>query len=260
MLRALLLAPPGAGKGTQGERIAQVYGVPHLATGDLLRRHVADATPLGGEAKGYMDRGELVPDRLVVDVIVDRIAGSSPPAGFVLDGFPRTLAQARQSYDWGRAKGRTFHAVISLQVAEDELVRRLIERGKRSGRTDDNEETIRNRLAVYAEHTEPLLDFYRGRDILIEVDGMGPVPEVTARIRDALGPLDLPVTRTVHHLSLSNPRGARQADLPTLLRRMADALEQLRPGAVEDVGLAFEHTQGGAVPRLTVYFHPREPE
>ena len=234
--------------------------MPHLATGDLLRRHVADATPLGSEAKAYMDRGELVPDRLVVDVIVDRIAGSSPPAGFVLDGFPRTLAQARQSYDWGRAKGRTFHAVISLQVPEDELVRRLIERGKRSGRTDDNEETIRNRLTVYAEHTEPLLDFYRGRDILIEVDGTGQVPDVTARIRDALGPLDLPVTRTVHHLSLSNPRGSRQADLPALLRRMADALEQLRPGAVEDVGLAFDSTEGGAVPRLTVYFHPREPE
>jgi adenylate kinase len=189
MLRALLLAPPGAGKGTQGERLAALYRVPHLATGDLLRRHVADSTPLGREAKGYMDRGELVPDRLVVDMILDRIAGEVPLSGFVLDGFPRTLTQARQSYDWGRAKGRTFHAVISLRVPEDELVRRLLERGRSSGRSDDNEETIRNRLTVYAAHTEPLLDFYRGRDILVEVDGTGPVPDVTARIGDALLPL-----------------------------------------------------------------------
>jgi adenylate kinase len=256
----LLLAPPGAGKGTQGERLAQVYGVPHLATGDLLRRHVAEATPLGAEAKGFMDRGELVPDRLVVDVIVDRIAGAAPLAGFVLDGFPRTLTQARQSYDWGRARGRTFHAVISLRVPEDELVRRLLERGRKSGRTDDNEETIRNRLTVYAEHTEPLLDFYRGRDILIEVDGTGPVPEVTARIRDALGPLDLPATRTVHHLSLSNPRGPNQGDLPSLLRRLADTIEQLRPGGVEDLTFAAESTDDGPRHRLTVYFHPSERE
>ena len=192
MLRALLLAPPGAGKGTQGERLAQVYGVPHLATGDLLRHHVAEATALGREAKGYMDRGELVPDRLVVDMVSDRIAGAQQLAGFVLDGFPRTLTQARQSYEWGRAKGRTFHAVISLQVPEDELVRRLVERGRSSGRTDDNEETIRNRLTVYAEHTEPLLDFYRGREILLEVDGTGAVAEVTARIGGALLPLAFP--------------------------------------------------------------------
>jgi adenylate kinase len=192
MLRALLLAPPGAGKGTQGERLAQVYGVPHLATGDLLRRHVAEATALGEEAKGFMDRGELVPDRLVVDMVLDRIAGAAPLTGFVLDGFPRTLTQARQSYDWGRAKGRTFHAVISLQVPEDELVRRLLERGRSSGRSDDTEQTIRNRLRVYAEHTEPLLDFYRGREILIEVDGTGPVAEVTERIGAALLPLAFP--------------------------------------------------------------------
>lgn len=260
MLRALLLAPPGAGKGTQGERLAQVYGVPHLATGDLLRRHVAEATPLGSEAKGFMDRGELLPDRLVVDVIADRIAGPRPLAGFVLDGFPRTLTQARQSYEWGRLRGRTFHAVISLQVPEDELVRRLVERGRSSGRTDDTEETIRHRLAVYAEHTAPLLDFYRGRDILVEVDGTGPVPEVTARIRDALSPLDLPVTRTVHHVSQSNPRGPSQQDVPALLRRMADTIEKLRPAKVHDVTLATEMTEDGPWPHLTVYFHPSEPD
>jgi adenylate kinase len=260
VLRALLLAPPGAGKGTQGERLAQVYGVPHLATGDLLRRHVAEATPLGAEAKAFMDRGELVPDRLVVEVIVDRIAGPKPLAGFVLDGFPRTLTQARQSYEWGRLRGRTFHAVISLQVPEDELVRRLLERGRRSGRTDDAGDTIRRRLAIYAEHTAPLLDFYQGRDILVEVDGTGTVPEVTARIRDALGPLDLPATRTVHHFTQSNPRGPSQHDVAALLRQVADTVEKLRPAKVHDVTFGTEMTEDGPRHHLTVYFHPSEPD
>lgn len=188
MLRALLLAAPGAGKGTQGERLAEVYGVPHLATGDLLRQNVAEGTPVGLEAKSYMDRGELVPDRIVIALIQARLTAEEELKGFVLDGFPRSLPQARTSYEWGRARGATFHAVISLQVGEDELVRRLLERGRHSGRSDDTEATIRHRLAVYDESTRPLLDFYRGRGILVEVDGEGPVEEVTARIRAAVDP------------------------------------------------------------------------
>ena len=189
MLRALLLAPPGAGKGTQGDRLAEVYDVPHLATGDLLRRHVAEGTPLGLEAKQFMDRGELVPDRLVVDLVARHLSGPEPLPGFVLDGFPRTLPQAKTAYDWGRAHDRTFHAVISLDVPEDELVRRLLERGRRSGRTDDTDDTIRHRLAVYAENTRPLLDFYRDRGVLLEIDGTGEIDDVTRRVRDALDPL-----------------------------------------------------------------------
>lgn len=189
MLRALLLAAPGAGKGTQGERLAEVYDVPHLATGDLLRQNVAEGTPVGLEAKSYMDRGELVPDRIVIALIQARLTAEEELKGFVLDGFPRSLAQARTSYEWGRARGATFHAVISLQVGEDELVRRLVERGRHSGRSDDTEATIRHRLAVYDQETRPLLDFYGGRDILVEVDGEGPVEEVTARIRAAVDPL-----------------------------------------------------------------------
>jgi adenylate kinase len=185
-LRALLLAPPGAGKGTQGRRLAEIYGVPHLATGDLLRRHVADGTALGVEAKGYMERGELVPDRLVIALIVDRLTAEKPLRGFLLDGFPRSMKQARQSYEWGEARGTTFHAVIYLDVDEDELVRRLLERGKQSGRSDDNEATIRNRLAVYDATTRPLLYFYRQRGILLEVDGTGEVGEVTDRIKAAV--------------------------------------------------------------------------
>ena len=192
MLRALLLAPPGAGKGTQGDRLAEVYDVPHLATGDMLRLHVAEGTPVGLEAKRFMDRGELVPDRVVVDLVARQISEPEPLPGFVLDGFPRTLAQAKTAYDWGRAHDRTFHAVVSLDVPEDELVRRLLDRGRRSGRTDDTDDTIRHRLAVYTANTQPLLDFYRERGVLLEVDGTGDVDEVTRRIRDALDPLVTP--------------------------------------------------------------------
>ena len=133
MLRALLLAPPGAGKGTQGDRLAEVYGVPHLATGDMLRQHVAEGTEVGLEAKRFMDRGELVPDRVVVELVARHLSGPEPLLGFVLDGFPRTLPQAKTAYDWARAHDRTFQGVISLDVPEDELVRRLLERGKRLG-------------------------------------------------------------------------------------------------------------------------------
>jgi len=189
LLRALLLAPPGAGKGTQGDRLAEVYDVPHLATGDMLRRHVAEHTPVGLEAKRFMDGGELVPDRLVVDLVARHLAGPEPLPGFVLDGFPRTLPQAKTAYDWGRAHDRTFDAVVSLDVPEDELVRRLLQRGRRAGRTDDTEDTIRRRLTVYKKNTQPLLDFYRDRGVLLEIDGTGTVEEVTTRIRDALDPL-----------------------------------------------------------------------
>ena len=187
-LRALLLAPPGAGKGTQGVRLAEAYGVPHLSTGDMLRDEVVAATPLGLEATEYMDRGELVPDRLIVDLITERIDSNTDTDGFVLDGFPRTMPQALAAYDDARRRepARTFHAAISLAVPEGELVRRLIERGRQSGRPDDTEQTIRRRLKVYRENTQPLEDFYRGRGILVEVDGTGPVDEVTDRILEAV--------------------------------------------------------------------------
>ena len=177
-LRALLLAPPGAGKGTQGIRLAERRGVAHLATGDMLRRHVASGTDLGREAKGFMDRGELVPDQLVVSLVMHEISGPPPLSGFVLDGFPRSLVQAEAAYQWGLAHDRTFHAVIALVVPDDELVRRLLDRG----RSDDTEETVRNRLKVYGESTEPLFEFYRRRGILVTVDGTGSIEDVGHRI------------------------------------------------------------------------------
>jgi adenylate kinase len=186
VLRALLLAPPGAGKGTQGELLAKHYGIPHLATGDMLRRHVAEGTPIGKAAESYMQRGELVPDEIVNQLVGEAIAGDEPLEGFVLDGFPRTLDQATAAYDWGRANHRTFNAVISLAVPEAELLRRMLERGKREGRADDTEETVRHRQAVYDKNTRPLLDFYRDRGILREVNGVGTVDEVADRIRAAI--------------------------------------------------------------------------
>lgn len=260
MLRALLLAPPGAGKGTQGERLAEIYGVAHLATGDLLRSHVADGTPLGMEAKGFMDRGDLVPDRLVIDLILACLTGDGPRRGFVLDGFPRSLNQARDSYSWGRARNSTFHAVISLAVEEDELVRRLLERGRRSGRADDNEVTIRNRLRVYDETTRPLLDFYRGRGILVEVDGTGAVEAVTARIRAALDHiLGLPAESTVRRLVQANPKGPGQGDVPALLRRAADTLAGLGPVDVTDLSLESQPTEDGPWYSLSLYFRAGGP-
>jgi adenylate kinase len=185
MARVLLLAPPGAGKGTQGERLAARYNVPHLATGDMLRDHVATGTPVGIEAQSYMDRGELVPDDVVVRLILERMAEQQSD-GFVLDGFPRTLRQAELAYDWAVKSGRTFDAVVSLLVPADELVRRLLERGRASGRSDDNEDTIRRRLGVYDAQTAPLLDYYRDRGILHEVEGTGEVDEVTERVVKAV--------------------------------------------------------------------------
>ena len=192
MLRALLLAPPGAGEGTQGQRLAELYRVPHIATGDLLRQNVAEGTPLGDAARTYMEMGDLVPDDLVVDMIRDRVDGDDPLEGFVLDGFPRTLTQAAAAYEWGKAKERTFRAVISLDVAEDELVRRLLKRGHLDGRIDDTEETIRHRLAVYEEESAPLLGYYRDRGILLSVDGVGDIDDVTDRIVKCLAPVIAP--------------------------------------------------------------------
>jgi len=191
VLRSLLVAPPGAGKGTQGERIAAVYGVPHIATGDLLREKAAQPSPSAGELAAAMARGELVPDEVVMALVVERIAALVPPVGFVLDGFPRTLAQAEQAYAWGTAADLTFHAVVSLDVPEAVLVERVLRRAETSGRQDDTAETVRRRIRVYAESSGPLLDFYRRRGILVEADGTGTVDEVTARIRARLDVLDL---------------------------------------------------------------------
>ena len=180
----LLLGAPGAGKGTQAVRLAARLGVPHVSTGDLLRAAVAAGTPLGREAKAYMDRGELVPDSVVIGLAAERLSRPDAKTGFVLDGFPRTVAQA-EALDTELARlGTKLDRCLALVTDEPALVARLLKRAQLEGRSDDNESTIRNRMRVYREQTEPLIAFYRRRRLLREVDGMGTIEEVAKRIQE----------------------------------------------------------------------------
>jgi len=178
-MRLLLLAPPGAGKGTQGVRLAAKLGVRHVPSGELLREQVRRGTPLGAQAAGYLDRGELVPDALVLELLRPVLAEAAAGGGYVLDGFPRNLAQAEQS-------SVPLDAVVFLRVRTEELVRRLLHRARQQGRSDDNEEVIRRRLDLYHGETAPLADYYRSRNLLVEVDGERPMDEVTDQIVAAL--------------------------------------------------------------------------
>ena len=180
-MRVLLLGPPGAGKGTQADRIAARFQLVHLATGDLLRANVADGTPLGEVAQAYLDSGELVPDEVVVAMMLERLTQPDCKRGFLLDGFPRSVAQARALDEPLAELGTPLDAAINLEVAEEELLHRLARRG----RTDDNAQTIRNRLQVFAASTRPLLDYYEERGVLFSVAAVGMVDEVSERILHA---------------------------------------------------------------------------
>lgn len=187
-----MLGPPGSGKGTQSERLAARYGVPHLSSGELLRAHVRDGTRLGVAARAAMSRGDLIPDELVIRMIADEVLGPNAMGGYVLDGFPRTVPQATAAYDLARQYGITAHAVILLEIAYEELIDRLVTRGEADGRADDTVETIRRRIEVYQERTLPLVDYYQGRDILLRIDASGTIDEVTVAITAALDRLLLP--------------------------------------------------------------------
>jgi adenylate kinase len=188
-MRMLLLAPPGAGKGTQGARLAEHFGVRHIAAGELFREHISRQSEIGRAAKAYVDRGELVPDGLVLDLIMPVVVAATAEGGYVLDGFPRTMPQALAAAELGLRLGVRFHAVVYLDVAEDELVRRLRRRTKEQGRADDTADVIRHRLRVFAEKTRPLIEYYRSRGILVSVDGDQPVDKVTSDILRALSAL-----------------------------------------------------------------------
>jgi adenylate kinase len=184
--RFLLLGPPGAGKGTQAERLVKSLGVPQISTGDMLRAAVKAGTRVGQEAKGFMERGELVPDAVVIGVAEERMRQPDAQQGFILDGFPRTAAQA-EALDAMLAKlGVALERCVALTVDENELVARLLKRAEIEGRADDNETAIRTRMRVYREQTEPLVDYYRKRGVLREIDGLGTVEAVAARIEGAL--------------------------------------------------------------------------
>lgn len=182
-MRIVLFGPPGAGKGTQGARLAEKLKISHLATGDMLRTEVANGTDLGREARQYMDRGDLVPDDVIIGMIRSRLTDS---AGMVLDGFPRTLGQAKALDEAMDEAGTPLDRSIYFKVDEDELVKRLISRGSQQGRTDDTPETISWRMNVYREQTEPVLDYYRSTGRIVEIDGNGSPDMVFDRLVKAV--------------------------------------------------------------------------
>jgi adenylate kinase len=185
-MRLILMGPPGAGKGTQATVIADRYGIPAISTGDIFRSNVSQGTPLGVEARRYMDAGEYVPDEVTNQMVRNRIEEPDAQPGFLLDGYPRTLAQVEELDRMIKQTGHELDTVVVLTVNEDEVVQRLLARAQIEGRADDTEDVIRRRQEVYAEQTAPLIDVYRVRGILLEVDGMGEVDEVTTRIAEAL--------------------------------------------------------------------------
>jgi adenylate kinase len=184
--RLLLLGPPGAGKGTQAKFLVEKLGIPQISTGDMLRAAVAAKTEVGVRAKETMDRGDLVSDEIVIAVADERLSQDDARKGFVLDGFPRTTPQAEALDGILERLSRPLERCVALVVDEDELVARLLKRAELEGRADDNEETIRNRMRVYREETAPLVAYYRERGLLAEVDALGPLEAVEARIAKVL--------------------------------------------------------------------------
>lgn len=185
--RLILLGPPGAGKGTQAARLATRLGVPAISTGDIFRANVSEGTELGQVAQKYMNAGEYVPDEVTNQMVAARLAEPDAAQGFLLDGYPRTEAQVSELDAILAGNGHELTHVVELTADTDEVVARLLNRAKEQGRADDTESVIRRRLDVYAEQTAPLVRIYAGRGLLVQVDGMGDMDEVTARLADALG-------------------------------------------------------------------------
>jgi adenylate kinase len=187
-MRVVLLGPPAAGKGTQARRITDRFGGVHIDTGDILRSNAERGTELGRRARQYMERGELVPNEVVIDMVLERVAEPDCAGGFVLDGFPRTVPQAEALDRRLDELDRPLEATVGLEVEEAELWRRLAERAREQDRPDDeDEQAIRQRLELFARETGPLLDYYDRRGLLLRVDALGEVDEVTGRIAEALG-------------------------------------------------------------------------
>jgi len=183
MFNLILFGPPGSGKGTQSERIVERFGLIHLSTGNLLRQEIHDKTPLGLEAKNFMDKGQLVPDEVVIGMIDSCLEKHPQSKGFLFDGFPRTIAQAEALDKLLSLKKTAISKVLALEVTEDELVKRLLKRGETSGRTDDtNEEVIRKRFHVYKSETEPVAEYYQEQGKLERIQGEGSVDDIFQRL------------------------------------------------------------------------------
>lgn len=186
MTRLLLIGPPGAGKGTQAVALAERYGIPAISTGDIFRENVANETELGKQAKAFMDRGEYVPDSLTNALVRDRLSQSDASRGFLLDGYPRTADQTVELDAILMQQGHKLDAVVQLTADSEELIRRLLGRAAQQGRADDNADVIRRRLAVYEEQTAPLTDIYAARGLVLMINGLGDITEVTERIAEGL--------------------------------------------------------------------------
>jgi len=186
-MRVVLMGPPGAGKGTQAVIVAQHLAVPHVSTGDILRANVAGGTPLGLEAQKYMDAGEYVPASITNGMVRDRLAEPDAAVGFLLDGYPRTLAQVDELTGMLAERGVALDTVVELTVDTDEVVGRLVKRAAEQGRSDDTGAVIRRRQEIFADQTAPLTAVYAQQGLLVRVDGMGSVEDVTARLLAALG-------------------------------------------------------------------------
>jgi adenylate kinase len=185
-MKIILMGPPGAGKGTQAKVIAERLAIPAISTGDIFRKNVSEETDLGREAKRYMDAGDYVPDEITNAMVRDRVAEDDAVDGFLLDGYPRTLSQVEELDSMLEAVGSSLDAVVVLTVDKEEVVARLVKRAQDEGRADDTEEVMRHRQDVYEEQTAPLIEVYAERGLLVEVDGMGAVAEVTTRVFAAL--------------------------------------------------------------------------
>lgn len=212
-MRTVFLGPPGGGKGTQAERLAKQYDVPHIATGDIFRQAIREGTPMGQQAKEYVESGRYVPDEVVVGLVEERLQADDAAKGFVLDGFPRTEPQAQALDEVLSKKGLKLNVVVLLEVGDDEIVGRALGRrvcqacgatyhlefdppkvegrcdnceGELIQRSDDQEDTVRSRLATYHEQTEPVIAYYRQRNLLAEVVGVGAISEVAQRVADAV--------------------------------------------------------------------------
>jgi adenylate kinase len=181
-MNVILLGPPGAGKGTQGHRLSERYSIPEVSTGDILRAAVRQGTPLGQEAKSYMERGALVPDGVIIGIVRERLAQDDTECGFILDGFPRTVAQAEALTRMSEEQKRPIEHVLSIEVPQQELLQRLAGRRQTEGRRDDTEEAVRHRFEVYAYETAPLIDYYRRQGLLRCIAGVGTVDEIFQRI------------------------------------------------------------------------------
>jgi len=185
-MRLIIMGPPGAGKGTQAKFIAEHFEIPAISTGDIFRANVSQGTPLGVEAASYMDKGEYVPDSVTNRMVRNRIDEPDASHGFLLDGYPRTLAQVEELDGMIKFTGHALDAVVVLTVDKDEIVQRLLQRAQLEGRADDTADVIRRRQEVYLEETAPLIEVYKGRGLVHEIDGLGEVADVTKRIFDEL--------------------------------------------------------------------------